>query len=77
LPSTAGNRVLEAANTKTTESMIPIAIERKAGLGTSSTAESEIRTVRPEKKTALPAVSMVVSIASSGPLESVNAPRNR
>ena len=60
-----------------TESMIPIAIDRKAGLGTSNTAESEIKTVSPEKKTAFPAVSMVVSIASSGVSASVRAPLNR
>ena len=39
--------------------MIPRHIERKAGLGTSITAESEISTVSPENRTALPAVSMV------------------
>jgi hypothetical protein len=44
--------------------MIPSAIERNAGLGTSNTAESEIRTVRPEKSTALPAVSIVTATAS-------------
>ena len=44
---------------KKTEIMIPSAIDRKAGLGTSITAESEIRTVAPEKSTALPAVSIV------------------
>ena len=43
--STAGSRVSVAASTKTTLSMIPSAIERKAGLGTSITAESEISTV--------------------------------
>ena len=51
---------------KTTESMIPSAIERKAGLGTSITAESEIKTVAPEKSTALPAVSIVTATASTG-----------
>ena len=44
--------------------MIPSAIERNAGLGTSITAESEISTVRPEKSTALPAVSMATAAAS-------------
>ena len=39
--------------------MIPSAIERNAGLGTSITAVSEISTVSPEKSTALPAVSIV------------------
>jgi hypothetical protein len=58
--------------------MIPRAIERKAGLGTSITAEREIRTVIPEKRTALPAVSMVVATASSGlPLCPNRAARNR
>ena len=44
--------------------MIPSAIERNAGLGTSITAESEIRTVTPENRTALPAVSIVTATAS-------------
>ena len=44
--------------------MIPRAIERNAGLGTSITAESEISTVTPEKRTALPAVSIVTATAS-------------
>ena len=46
--------------------MIPSAIERKAGLGTSITADSEISTVRPENSTALPAVSIVTAAASRG-----------
>ena len=50
---------------KATEIMIPSAIERNAGLGTSITADSEIRTVIPEKRTALPAVSMVSATAST------------
>ena len=53
-----------AASTKTTLIMIPSAIERNAGLGTSITAESEISTVAPEKSTALPAVSIVTATAS-------------
>ena len=48
-----------------TESMIPSAIERNAGLGTSITAVSEISTVTPLKSTALPAVSIVSATASS------------
>ena len=44
--------------------MIPRLIERKAGLGTSITADSEISTVTPEKSTALPAVSIVTATAS-------------
>ncbi len=46
--------------------MMPSAIERNAGLGTSITAVSEMSTVRPEKSTALPAVSMVTATASAG-----------
>ena len=61
---TAGSSVIVAARTKATLSMIPSAIERKAGLGTSITADSETKTVRPEKRTALPAVSMVIATAS-------------
>ena len=57
LASTAGNRVNVAARTKRTETTMPSAVERKAGLGTSITAESETSTVSPEKSTALPAVS--------------------
>ncbi len=49
-----------------TEIMMPRAIERNAGLGTSITAEREIRTVIPEKSTALPAVSIVSPTASTG-----------
>ena len=58
--------------------MIPSAIERNAGLGTSITAESEIRTVAPENKTALPAVSIVTATASrASRLEPKKAPRKR
>ncbi len=52
-----------AARTKTTESMIPPAMDRNDGEGTSITAESEMSTVAPESRTALPAVSMVSAIA--------------
>ncbi len=52
-----------AASTKMTESMIPPAIDRNDGDGTSITADSEISTVAPESRTALPAVSMVSAIA--------------
>ena len=63
---------------KATEIMIPSAIERKAGLGTSITADSEIRTVIPEKSTALPAVSMVSATASTtGRRAPKRAPRKR
>ena len=61
-----------------TEIMIPSAIERKAGLGTIITAESETRTVIPENRTAFPAVSMVSPTASvTGRLEPKSAPRKR
>ena len=59
LPSTAGSSVIVAARTKATLIMIPSAIERNAGLGTSITAESETKTVKPENSTAFPAVSIV------------------
>ena len=76
--STAGSSVSVAASTNTTESMIPSAIERNAGLGTSITAESEISTVTPEKSTALPAVSIVTAVASSAEIcEPKWAPRYR
>ena len=55
-----------AASTKTTASMIPPAIERNDGDGTSITADSEISTVSPESSTALPAVSIVSATASRG-----------
>ena len=66
LASTTGSRVRVAPRTKRTASMIPPAIERKDGDGTSSTADSEIRTVAPDSSTALPAVSMVSAIACRG-----------
>jgi hypothetical protein len=44
--------------------MMPRLVERKAGLGTSSTALSEISTVTPEKNTAVPALSIVAVTAS-------------
>jgi len=46
--------------------MMPPAIERNEGEGTSITADSEISTVAPESSTALPAVSMVSAIAMRG-----------
>jgi hypothetical protein len=58
--------------------MIPRLIERNAGLGTSITALSEIRTVTPLNSTALPAVSIVTAVASTeSKLEPSSAPRNR
>jgi hypothetical protein len=78
LASTAGSSVSVAARTKTTLSMIPSAIDRKAGLGTSITADSEISTVSPEKSTALPAVSIVTATASrTSSLDPKWAPRKR
>ena len=63
LTSTSGSRVSVAASTKTTDSMMPPAIDRKDGEGTSMTADSEMSTVRPESSTALPAVSIVSAMA--------------
>ncbi len=61
-----------------TASMIPRLVERNAGLGTSITALSEISTVTPENRTALPAVSIVTAVASSADSrEPTNAPRKR
>ena len=58
--------------------MIPSAIDRKAGLGTSRTAESETSTVRPEKRTAFPAVSIATATASAAEsFEPKKAPRKR
>ena len=67
-----------AASTNSTASMIPRLMLRKAGLGTSITAVSEIITVRPLNRTALPAVSIVTAVArrASRP-EPNSAPRNR
>ena len=59
LPSTAGRSVRVAASTAMTESMMPNAIDRNAGLGTIRMAAREARTVRALKATALPAVSTV------------------
>ena len=78
LPSTAGSSVSVAARMKMTESMIPSAIDRNAGEGTSITAVSEISTVTPLKSTALPAVSIVSATAcSTGSWEPKSAPRKR
>jgi hypothetical protein len=58
-PSTAGSRVRVAASTATTDSMMPSAMLRKAGLGTSSIDARDASTVIALNATALPAVSMV------------------
>ncbi len=62
-----------AASTKITASMIPRLIDRNAGLGTSITAVREISTVTPLKRTALPAVSIVVAAASAGSIREPNS----
>ena len=62
LASTAGSSVSVASRTKTTESMIPSAIERKAGLGTSSTAERSAPSA--QRKDRLAGVSIVTATAS-------------
>ena len=63
---------------KTTESMMPSAIDRNAGDGTSITALREMSTVTPENRTALPAVSIVSATASSADsLVPKKAPRKR
>ena len=67
LPSTAGSSVSVAARTATTDSMMPSAMLRKAGLGTSSTVDSETSTVTPLKATALPAVPIVSAMAATEP----------
>ena len=76
--STAGSSVSVAAMMKMTDNMIPRAIDRNAGLGTSITADSDINTVMPENRTAFPAVSMVFATASTtGSREPKSAARNR
>ncbi len=52
-----------AASTATTDSMMPSAMLRNAGLGTSSTVESDTSTVSPLNATAFPAVPMVSATA--------------
>jgi len=54
LASTAGSSVSVATRMKATDSMMPSAIDRNAGDGTSITALSEMSTVTPLKRTALP-----------------------
>ena len=83
-PRTAGNKVRVAANTATTDSMIPKAMLRKAGLGTSKMAAKEASTVRALKATAFPAVSIVsateATMASRSPemtARRLSANRNR
>jgi hypothetical protein len=75
-PSTAGSSVRVAASTATTESMIPRAMLRKAGLGTRRIAASEASTVTALKATALPAVSIVsATAATTTPWSPGTAPR--
>ena len=71
--STAGRSVSVAASTKATLSMIPSAVDRNAGLGTSSTADSDTRTVIAENTTACPAVSIVTTTASRTPYRESDA----
>ena len=54
-----------AARTATTDSMMPRAMLRKAGLGTSKMAPRDPSTVRALKATALPAVSIVSATAAT------------
>ncbi|CAB4934464.1 unannotated protein [freshwater metagenome] len=55
-----------AISTNVTASMMPTAMVRTAGAGTSRTAERLTRTVSPDRTTALPAVSMVSATAARG-----------
>ena len=64
LPRTAGSKVSVAARTATTESMMPSAMLRNAGLGTIRTVVRATRTVSPLNATAFPAVPIVSAIAS-------------
>ena len=58
--------------------LVPSPAFRSMSLGTSITAEREISTVTPLKRTALPAVSIVTAVASSAErCEPKNAPRER
>ena len=63
-PKIAGKRVSVAASTATTDSMIPIAMLRNAGLGTIKMTASDAITVTALNATALPAVSMVSATAA-------------
>ena len=54
-----------AASTATTDSMMPRAMERNAGLGTIRMAASAPSTVSALKATALPAVSSVSATAAT------------
>ena len=56
-----------AASTAATARMIPRAVPRKAGLGTSKMAASDAITVKALKVTALPAVSRVSATAATTP----------
>ena len=67
-----------AASTATTESMIPSAMDRNAGLGTSRMAAREARTVSAEKAMALPAVAIVSATDATTASRSPGAaPRRR
>ncbi len=73
--STAGSKVRAASATATTERIMPSAIERNTMTGTKNTAASESTTVMAERKTALPAVDIVFSIAASASLPSARSSR--
>ena len=75
--STAGSSVRVAASTIRTASAIPSGTERNAGTGTSVTASSAARTVRPLTSTALPAVAIVTAVASRGASPAASAERKR
>jgi hypothetical protein len=64
-PEHGGQEGERCGRTASTESMMPSAMLRKAGLGTSSTADSDRSTVRALKATALPAVAIVSSTEST------------
>ena len=66
-----------AARTATTESMMPSAMDRNAGEGTSRMAAREASTVTAEKATALPAVATVSATASTAAARSPGAAPRR
>ena len=61
----------------TTASTIPSGTDRKVGTGTSITAASAAMTVTPLVRTALPAVSIVATVASCGVSPEASAARKR
>ena len=67
----------DAKATAMTARIMPIAMERNTMTGTTNTAASESTTASAERKTALPAVTKVLAIASSAPLPSSRSSRYR